>query len=908
MPTGKIGVYTRFFEFANFRLPLSTFLVDILRYYRIHLSQLSVIAAAKVSHFEILCRVHNIEPTVGLFRCFYVNSKNKGWMSFSKRPDVEGICYSKPIDSLKHWNDHFFWVDSFACPTSFRWHTDKNVSKDPFPKSTEFNAEHYAILVRLLDSTVGHVVPLLPVAPARVESELEASVDKLFDEGGSAKQGDSAAGGGHDAEVELVTATEDTTAGDHGTSSRVVMGGKSPSVIRELLASSLLNAEAGVEVVATLPFVTSSVSATPVREGDNPTDSVTGANLRTIGPAQRFVISPDSSHHSSTHASGAEVASVIRSAAPPPVITEAMITSATAGIPSAPVPETSAKVNTPVHASMFHDSDSVGTVKPDVAGPSHLPGKELSLGSREFGISSLLHQVITAIADRIRDNGTSQSKQNSQSSSTTFIYKTLIIPSFLDSCFISSTVSEDKRAMLRLEFKICALDKNFSNDLDTSREFIDHLAPPVLFSQIRDMDYEQLFTEFNVGTARQVCLNAEVRMRTEYYLSERKRLESECGRQADLLKSSDKEVEDLKAQLLLKEAERAEATRLRTQVSFIEAAEKVHVDELNVLKQKNAALEDEKNYLNGKVTELQSSVSTKDLELKDLNAALSSLQSQNDGLVDQVHKTTCSGLRERLSGYENLTERLEEFQDAQLKVVNDKVAKLVVDLAEMVCHLEENFYPHLLTTISGRRWLLTHGLKLVLVKCLNSSEYLTALGAAISRAIEKGMQDGLTARIDHGREGRKLCEVDFPLLAELKSHKDASVEDIMNLLRMEGPLADVPGMSDLQPDIEQLRVPIYMFDDQVVLWETSLSFSLSVSHTRVGRIKANIAAEWSALLDVWTSLSDPLSVQSLIGAASTSASIPAATVTTMALSTTFASASSIPPITVDDYEIAHADG
>ncbi|GJR52733.1 retrovirus-related pol polyprotein from transposon TNT 1-94 [Tanacetum coccineum] len=62
-----------------------------------------------------------------------------------------------------------------------------------------------------------------------------------------------------------------------------------------------------------------------------------------------------------------------------------------------------------------------------------------------------------------QDKDTSQSKQNSQSSSTTFIYKTLIIPSFLDSCFISSTVSEDKRAMLCLDFQICAQDKNFSS-------------------------------------------------------------------------------------------------------------------------------------------------------------------------------------------------------------------------------------------------------------------------------------------------------------------------------------------------------------------------------------------------------------------------------------------------------------
>nr|GEU50968.1 hypothetical protein [Tanacetum cinerariifolium] len=41
---------------------------DILEYFQIHLSQLSVIAAAKISHFEILCRVHGFVPTVGNFR------------------------------------------------------------------------------------------------------------------------------------------------------------------------------------------------------------------------------------------------------------------------------------------------------------------------------------------------------------------------------------------------------------------------------------------------------------------------------------------------------------------------------------------------------------------------------------------------------------------------------------------------------------------------------------------------------------------------------------------------------------------------------------------------------------------------------------------------------------------------
>ncbi|GJT48930.1 hypothetical protein Tco_0975087 [Tanacetum coccineum] len=476
IPIGKIGVYTRFFEFANFRLPLSTFLVNVLRYYHINLSQLSVIAAAKVSHFETLCRIHGIEPTVGLFHCFYVNSKNKGWMSFNKCPDSDDVCYTKPLDSLKHWNDHFFWVNSFACPASFPWHTGKNVSRDPFPKSTEFSANDYVVLVvhsisdvfgalplfdwdshnytldedtyptflhddgteldflafiqvvdpakvkvgererieeeaRLLDSTVGRVVPLLPVALTHADSELEASVDRLFDEGGSVDQGDSAAGGGQETKTEIVTgirfvadenvvtekpkhprkkrqAVTDASGfshppkklrGDHRTSSGAAMGGKSLSVLKELLASSMLNVEVGVATVVTLPMITSSVFATPEHESGVLSDSIIGLNLRTIGASERFVIFSDSSHHSATNASGPEDDLIIRSAAIPSVIAEAVVTSYVVNIPS--VPDMGIKVTPPVHASMFHDSDSTETVKADTAGPSYSTKQDLSIGS-----------------------------------------------------------------------------------------------------------------------------------------------------------------------------------------------------------------------------------------------------------------------------------------------------------------------------------------------------------------------------------------------------------------------------------------------------------------------------------------------------------------------------------------------
>ncbi|GJZ39735.1 hypothetical protein Tco_0586298 [Tanacetum coccineum] len=130
----------------------------------------------------------------------------------------------------------------------------------------------------------------------------------------------------------------------------------------------------------------------------------------------------------------------------------------------------------------------------------------------------------------------------------------------------------------------------------------------------------------------------------------------------------------------------------------------------------------------------------------------------------------------------------------------------------------------------------------------------------------------------------------------------------MNLLRLDGPLADAPGMSDLQPNVDQLMLPVHRSEDQLVLGETSLSFPLSVTHSRVERIRENVAAKRSVLIGVWTHLVDPLSAENLVGAAGTSDSVPATIATTTAQSTTFASASSVPPITIEDYEIVGTDG
>nr|GEW83454.1 hypothetical protein [Tanacetum cinerariifolium] len=272
---------------------------------------------------------------------------------------------------------------------------------------------------------------------------------------------------------------------------------------------------------------------------------------------------------------------------------------------------------------------------------------------------------------------------------------------------------------------------------------------------------------------------------SDFIVGGKRRMKVVVEKQDKLLKDRDGEIKNLKAQLLLKETDAAEATRLHAQTSNPEAVEKSLRDEVNALKGRNIIHEKERNALDVKVTDLKASVMGKDRDLTDLNAQLTSVKSQNDSLAYQVHELKISsiGLLEKITMYDNCVEQLEKFQDERIKVVNDKLAKLDSDLVEM------------------------------------------------------------------------------------------------------------------------LKVPIHRYEDQVVLGETSLSSALSVSHSRVERIRENIAAQRLALAGVWTPLSEPLTVTSLMGEESTPSVVPAASVTTTALPTTFASTSSIRPISTNDYEI-----
>ncbi|GKD35237.1 hypothetical protein Tco_1250746 [Tanacetum coccineum] len=92
----------------------------------------------------------------------------------------------------------------------------------------------------------------------------------------------------------------------------------------------------------------------------------------------------------------------------------------------------------------------------------------------------------------------------------------------------------------------------------------------------------------------------------------------------------DAKIVGLKAQLLVKEAEVAEA-----KASKFEAIEKSLQDEVRVLKDCNTTLKKEKSELNVKVADLAASVKVREQEAANLDAMLTSVKSQNDNLIDQ---------------------------------------------------------------------------------------------------------------------------------------------------------------------------------------------------------------------------------------------------------------------------------
>nr|GEX74442.1 hypothetical protein [Tanacetum cinerariifolium] len=511
------------------------------------------------------------------------------------------------------------------------------------------------------------------------------------------------------------------------------------------------------------------------------------------------------------------------------------------------------------------------------------------------------------------------------------------------------------QSLLRIPLLQNVINDPALDDPEVCHSMIDQLAPPWFFSQLRGMDYDQLYAEFNVGAACQTCLSAKVRLRSEHNFRERKKFERKSNRQADLLKEKDSKIANLKAQLedhdtsgdvdastavatvpfvtssvtLTPEREGGRHTdsifepNLRTQhpterssilpppvmttvvaaivVAGTSSAPVLRVASFRRFSEPFLCLVGLSRYY-----DLDDNVYLTFLtdvgEEMDIFAYIhhaEPIKGEQNDIVKDVgpHDLNEGGSGAEVGDQTKETDRV--VQDEEVKIIADEdvqaavadkpkrtrkkrkaasgasglldrstlAAKIGVTAVATVPfvtssvtltpereggrHTDSIFEPNLWTQHpTERSSILPPSVMTTVVAAivfagtssapvLRVAKYATDLGTAIGLSIDKGMQTGLVAGIDHGKAERSLADV-----AAYDPFVEAKYVFAFLVFR---PSAETLEGSRLQPSYEQLFLPIYRKEDSVVIGETSLSDSLEAVHARVLKIKEGVPSTVAAI-------------------------------------------------------------
>nr|GFB46824.1 hypothetical protein [Tanacetum cinerariifolium] len=217
-------------------------------------------------------------------------------------------------------------------------------------------------------------------------------------------------------------------------------------------------------------------------------------------------------------------------------------------------------------------------------------------------------------------------------------------------------------------------------------------------------------------------------------------------------------------------------------------------------------------------------IQARESEIKNLEALL-----ETEANMKKATEEKSAGLSQEL---ERMRAQFSELQMSNERLSQRRCAEMDARLDAMSIDFDEELYPHMLTAIVGRRWVIGHGLRLATMKCAESLEMRQAFADVVSAGIAKGMSEGLKHGVEHGHAQRtiesleaydskaeakftaalqSLKDLKLPLLDQLEGLKDAPMDVIMASLYLEDDTGgDAPQfIRDLRPSSSQLAIPIY---------------------------------------------------------------------------------------------------
>nr|GEU49519.1 hypothetical protein [Tanacetum cinerariifolium] len=635
----------------------------------------------------------------------------EGWMSFSKRPGRNTPqCYTKPLDSLKNWNNRFFWVDERVFPTVVDWRT--NAPKDGMSAEGTYSIE----AVRALDT---HRTPIQKQPEMLLCLVGISHIYYLGDEVYHTFLHDD------DRDMDLFNLIRAPNPTKVKTGSRPRAPHEVP--LLALTATRIIKMDE--------PAAATDSSGVPSTIERSPLDFAHEAGALDQGTAAPEM--PPSEDVPATAAPGAGQAEEATTA-DPPAAPESRKRGRDGTNVNAPSKSLRRDYADPRPSGSSHGGKSLAAIRLGLASTAFMPEDALTGASDPDPLSFVdpparppadvaqSSQGIAAAGDPESENASSPAEVGSSGS----IY--------------------------RPEWGVT--NGSLLDTPEACQDLVDHAALPGYFSELCHMHNEEFLGQYNINLARQVA------------------------RQDQRIQARELEIKNLEA-------------RLETEAEMKKAAE-----------DKSAGLIK---------------------ELEGLRAWFSDLQVSNEHLSQQV-----ATLQEQVSGEEKLKAAFEEFKRYEDERVEQRCAELDARLDALSIDFDEELYPHMLTTIAGRRWVIGHGLRLAMMKCGESLEMRQAFADVVSAGIAKGMSEGLRHGVEHGQARlnvesieaydpkaeakfvaalHALKDLKYHLLNQLEGLKDAPMDVIMAALYLESDTRDdaPQDIRDLRPSSSQLTISVY---------------------------------------------------------------------------------------------------
>ncbi|GJS88364.1 hypothetical protein Tco_0771000 [Tanacetum coccineum] len=207
-------------------------------------------------------------------------------------------------------------------------------------------------------------------------------------------------------------------------------------------------------------------------------------------------------------------------------------------------------------------------------------------------------------------------------------------------------------------------------------------------------------------------------------------------------------------------------------------------------------------------------------QLADAQAEAESSRSHAQKLAEE--KMALLVKNNHFAGLDEFCQRVEELLEKQ----EEKLRKLSIEY-------DEELYPHMLSAIAERRWLISHGLRLAAMGALESQEVKQSFGDVVKCALARGKaeaveelheqklltvsaaqvpgyNDNAYEELVAAMEAMKLLEL--PQIAQLERDQDYPIDVIMaglTLARHATEGAEAQPDYFLKPDVAQLQVPIF---------------------------------------------------------------------------------------------------